>query len=494
MANNWTDASLRKILDENFKDYLFIIASNREPYLHTYNDQGKIVCKHSVGGVSMVFDSIMKKTQGIWVAYGGSKADKETADEHGHVPVPPGKPKYILKRVWMTAEERAGYYDGFANSALYFLNLNIFVMPKFDEADWKMYKKINKRFAQNILEEVKDRKALVWLQDYHTTLVAKYIREKNQDIELGFFCHTPWPTYEIFRICPWAKEILEGILSNDLVGFHRHQFAYNFLKCVSRIVEAKVDFENMTVGYKGRTIQIGKFPISIDYRSINNYLTANKVSGKEASKYVTSPYEILAVGVDRLDHTKGIPMRLKAIGKFLHDNPGYRNKFVYLGICAPSRTDLEKYRDLREEITKEAEKVNKRYGNAGWQPVHLVNEVIDNEDVIRLLNQADLCLVTPLDDGMNLVAKEFVAANNGKGALVLSKLIGAADELKEAYMVNPYDIPGTANKIKQAIEDDPAAKAERMKKMKETVESRNVFRWAGKFLLEMARVKTARKK
>ncbi|MEI6144199.1 MAG: trehalose-6-phosphate synthase [Candidatus Berkelbacteria bacterium] len=495
MANNtWNDSTIDKILKDNFLDYSFIIASNRQPYLHTFDDKGKVVCKTTVDGISMVFDSIMRKNQGTWVSYGGSVADKLAVDSKDHVMVPPQKPRYTLRRIWMSEEERLGYHKGFSSSTLYFLSLNVFIMPKFSESDWKNYKKVNRRFANAIYQEVGDKNALVWLQDYHLSLTAKFLREKSPKLSIGYFWHIPWPTYEVFRINPWGREVLEGMLGNDLIGFHRHQFVHNFLKCVSRMIEAQVDYETLTIKYRGRTIQVGTFPISVDYKGIETFVKNEKVNSSLIKKYIDKRCEILALGVDRLDPTKGIPKRLLAIERFLQKYPQYHNKFVYLGICAPSRTELEQYKELAEEVNEIAGRINKKFATDKWQPVYIVNKIVEHDEVLRLQYLADICLLTPLDDGMNLVAKEYVAANKGHGALILSKLVGAVDELKESYKVNPYDISEVARTIAEVIETNSEQKAKRMKSMKETVESRNLYRWAGKFLLEMARLKSTNKK
>lgn len=485
----WNKESIRKILRENFKDHLFVIVSNREPYLHTYNKNSKAVCKPSIGGVSVAFDAIMRCTKGVWVAYGGSLADKETVDKKDHVFVPPNSPRYLLRRIWMTNKEKKGYYDGFSNEALWPLCHVAFIRPKFDQHDWEAYKEINKRFAEAVLEEIKGRKALVWIQDYQLALVSKYIREKRPDIAIAQFWHIPLPDNETFRICPWKKEILAGLLSNDLLGFHRIYHVSNFFQNILAELEANVNTEDSVISFSGRKTEIKAFPISVDYEEISTYISKNKGTKENVKKYVSGNYKILALGVDRVDYTKGIPERMAAIDRFLEKYPQYQGKFTYLGIGAPSRMSIDSYHNLNKKVNIIVNQINKKYAKNNWQPIYFVNKVVDRNEILKIANIADICMVTPLDDGMNLVAKEYVAANNGKGSLFLSSFIGAAKELTDAFLVSPYDIEGMADALKKVIETPIEEKKDRMKKMKAVVKERNLFRWAGKFLLEMAKIK-----
>jgi len=482
----WDKELLKETLEEKFKDHVFVIVSNREPYIHTLDKNGKVVFKASIGGVSIIFDSILQKTKGIWVAYGGSLTDRAAADDKGHVHVPPKNPKYLLKRVWMTEKEKKGYYDGFSNETLWPLCHVAFVRPFFRLEDWKLYQRVNKKFADAVLEEIEGKKALVWIQDYQLALVSKYLREKRPDLTIAHFWHIPWPTYEIFRICPWRKEILEGLLSNDLIGFHRYHHAENFLQNVSAELEANIDNEDMVISFKKRKTKIGAFPISVDYSEITKILSGYKKDDDFIAKFVPQKYKYLALGVDRLDYTKGIPNRLLAISRFLEKYPEYQGKFTYLGIEAPSRMTIDAYKRLTKEVRTLVDEINKKFATPSWQPICLVNEVVEREKILKLGYSADLCIVTPLDDGMNLVAKEYVVANKGDGALLLSNFVGASKELSESFFINPYDVEGMADKIKEALECPTVEKKKRIMRMKEIVKDRNVFRWAGKFLIEVS--------
>lgn len=487
----WTKESLKRIIKENFAGYKFILASNREPFLHIYDEgkKQKIICKRSVGGVSVALDSVMRATQGTWIAYGGSAADKEVVDKLDHIQVPTNNPKYTLRRVWMTESERRGYYEGFSNETLWPICHAVFMRPTFKESDWLAYKKINKRFANAILEEIKDKKAIVWIQDFQLSLVTEYIKDKRPDVLIGQFWHIPWPTYEIFRTCPWKKEILNGLLANDLLGFHRFYHVDNFLNNVDREMESNINKEDLMVNYKNHKTKVGFFPISVDYEKIVNYVKNTKNNKKMIEKYVKSPYKYLAIGIDRIDYTKGIVNRLLAIEKFLEMYPSYKGKFVYFGIGSPSRSGISTYRKLSKEIRRQVLRINNKFAQKNWQPIYYLEEIMDRQDLLKICQKADLCLVTSLDDGMNLVSKEYVVANKGDGALILSSFTGAAKELTDAFLINPYDIKETAESIKKAIETPRKEKIKRMTNMKKIIKNRNIFRWASKFLLELSKLK-----
>ena len=486
----WNKERLVKTIQEEFDGSQLVIISNREPYLHDYAPDGKIKARRSVGGVSISFDSILRATKGLWVAYGGSKADKASVDENDQVKLPPGSERYTLKRVWMTKEELDGYYNGFANGALWPLCHVVFVTPNYVPQDWRYYVKINRRFAEKTIETLDKSQAVIWIQDYHFTLLPKYLRKLRSDLIIGQFWHIPWPTYEIFRICPWKKDILEGMLGNDLIGFHRSFHARNFLDAVARELEANVDYDNMTIRYKGRQTRVTVQPVGVDAEDIRERLnrTTDKTSATLAG--ITTKDRIIAVGIDRIDYTKGIPQRLQAIDCFLEKYPKYKGKFTYIGIGSPSRTSIPSYRSLMREVQRTVDRINTKYATKSWQPIHYIPEYVSRNDTLTLLRDADLGLVTSLDDGMNLVAKEFVAANQKNGMLVLSEFTGAAKDLSDAILVNPYDEDALVESIRSAIEMDPAERERRMTNMKKRVSDNNLFRWAGKFLLKLGNGKS----
>lgn len=484
----WNEQSLDNVIKDNYKGYKVVIASHRQPYIHDYDEHGKLIVKSSVGGVSVTFDSIMKATHGVWVATGDTQADRDVTDKQGRVKIREQKSHYTLRRIWLEEADRKGYYDGFSNQAIWPMCHVAFVRPKFSESDWRAYKKVNRRFADAILEEIHGHKAVVWIQDYQLALVAQYVKEKRPDVIVAQFWHIPWPTQEIFRICPWGHEIIQGLLHNDLLGFHRNYQATNFLRCVSAQIESIVNHEEMTVLYKKHLTRIGNFPISIDAADIK--ARAKRVnSQKVLKKYLPEKPEILAIGVDRVDYTKGIPNRLQAVEKLLESNPNLRRKFVYLGIGSPSRINIPEYQALNQTIKKLVEEINARFGTKDWTPIHYVARTAERNDIIALSKIADLALVTPLDDGMNLFAKEFVAANDGHGALILSYFTGVARSLPDSFLVNPYNIANIAETMGKVIHLPVEEKRARMKKMKAEVAERNVFRWAGKYLIALAAIK-----
>ena len=487
----WSKESLQKAIKERMKDYHFIIASNREPYIHEYSGK-KIKCVKAVSGLVIALDPVMQASGGMWVASGSGDADRDVVDEQNKIRVPPEKPYYTLKRVWLSKEEENGFYYGYSNQALWPLSHITYEKPVFNADDWQYYKKVNKRFAESILEEITDEKCFIWLQDYHLTLAAKYIKEKRSDAVISLFWHIPWPNPEVFRICPQKKEVLEGLLSNDLLGFHIRYHCHNFLSTIEDELEAKVNWEDLSVTYQGHTTLVRPFPISVDYQGISQQARSSEV--KQAMENIPDsidpPYEILAVGIDRVDYTKGILERIKAVDRFLEKYPQYQGKFVFLQFGALSRIHIKSYKQLIDNIQALAEEVNWKYGKGYWYPIVVKNIRLDYASHLALYRAADLCLVSSLHDGMNLVAKEFIAANvDKKGVLILSQFTGASREYsREAVMVNPYDPDGFADAIKYAIEMSGKEKKERMEKMRQILEENNIYRWAGKFISNLLKL------
>ena len=491
----WTKESLKEVIREKLKDHLFVVVSNREPYSHTYNGK-KIKCSRAVSGLVTPLDYIMRTTKGIWVAAGSGDADKEASDEKGEVIVPPGNPRYTLKRVWLSEKETECYYCGFSNDTLWPLCHIAHIRPNFSKKSWDCYKRVNEKFADVILEKVGNKKAFVWIQDYHFALLAKFLKKKNPNLVVAQFWHTPWPAAEIFKICPWKKEIMEGLLANDLLGFHLNYYGKNFFDSVAEELEAKIDYENFKVSYKNHQTIVKAFPISVDYQLISSLSGRSRISRKKLTeKYISGNYKYLCFSVERADYTKGIIERLQAIDLFLEKYPKYQGKFVYLGIIPQSRIQVPAYRNLFKEIISLAEEINWKHSSNSWSPIILTDDAFDSEDLIPFFKNANVCMVTSLDDGMNIVAKEFVAAANPKkGMLILSQFTGAARELDDAVIVNPYDIEQMADAIKTALEMPRKERLERMNKMKEVVEENNVYRWASKFILELSDLKPPEKK
>jgi len=474
--SKWDKDRLYHLVQEKLGDHLFLVVSNREPYIHTMSGD-KVVCNRPVSGLTEALDPVMRASKGTWIAYGSGDADKKVVDSHDRVAVPPEKPEYTLRRVWLTEDEVEGFYLGFSNEALWPLCHVTFTPPLFRESDWNTYKKVNKVFAEAVLQEVADRKAMVLVQDYHFALVSRLIKEQNPKITVGQFWHIPWPTHEIFRTCPWQEEILDGLLGNDLLGFHIQPFGDNFLDSVGHNLKAKIDRNKHSVTYKGKTTLVQPFPISVDFDSLSQYAGTEAVEREMDSlrRELHLEGKYIGVGMDRMDYTKGIPERLQALDKFFEEFPSYKGKVVFIQAGMPSRTRIERYQEVNQRIEDLMNSLNDKYS---WKPVIPMTRQLSHVTLSALRRLANFCVVSSLHDGMNLVAKEFVSSRvDGDGVLILSRFTGAATELKEALLINPYDIGGFARKIKEALEMPEAERRRRMKAMRQVVADNNIYRW-----------------
>ena len=478
----------REIIESKLNGYEFFILSNREPYIHVHTHEG-IKCKIPAGGLTAALDPIMQACGGTWIAGGSGDADRGHVDEHDRVMVPPSDPKYTLRRVWMSKDEVDKYYFGFANQVLWPLCHCVFQKPIYDLSFWEGYKHSNELFAKATLEEMKGEKVFVWFQDYHLALAPKLIKSKK-DILSGHFWHIPWPHWETFMTCPWAEEILEGLLANNLIGFHLKNHCINFLGSVEHILGAEVDYKELTAKYDDHEVRVRPFPISIDFDVVDKLARTDDV--KKAMEWIRSPeyipHEFIAAGVDRVDYTKGIMERFQAIDRFLEKYPEYQNRFVYVEAAALSRTRVPAYMKLNEEIEELVDNINWKYERGYWKPIKYIERTLDYNKLLGLYRAADMFIVSSLQDGMNLVAKEFVAANVNHGVLVLSQFAGAAEELKDAVIVNPYDIESFADAIKMSIEMSDKEKQERMENMRKTVRENNIYNWMENFILESSKL------
>jgi trehalose 6-phosphate synthase len=403
-------------------------------------------------------------------------------DEHNRIAVPPGKPEYTLRRVWLTEEEVDGFYLGFANQAFWPLCHVTFTPPDYREDWWETYKKVNAIFADAVMDEVGNQKAVVLVQDYHFALLSGYLKKRNPDLTVGQFWHIPWPAYEMFRTCPWHEEILEGMLGNDLMGFHTRSFCDNFIDSVERSLEAMTDRENSAIVRQGNTTVVETFPISVDFDGLA--VQANTEAVEKEMANLTKEFNLegkyLGVGMDRMDYTKGIPERLLALDRFLEENPEYRGKVVFIQAGMPSRTRIDTYQQIGQRIDDLMDGINRKYGTGSWRPVVPMTRQLSHDTLNALRRLARFCVVSSLHDGMNLVAKEYVSARvDGDGVLILSRFTGAAVEMQDALLINPYDIGGFAAKIKEAIEMPEAERRRRMKNMREVVAGNNIYRWGG---------------
>ena len=484
----WTRENLQKLIKDKMSDYLFVVVSNRQPYVHVLK-KGKVECQRGAGGVITALDPVMQACDGIWVAYGGGEADRKATDDKGRIKVPPQDPSYTLKRVWLTKEEVDGHYYGYSNQALWPLCHMVFQRPVFKIDDWKYYCQVNKKFADAVLEEVGRRKAFIWIQDYHLTLLPKYLREAaGSQLIIAHFWHIPWPNYEAFRICPQKHEILEGLLSNDLLGFHIRYHCDNFLDVVDREIESKIDRERFSVIRQDHETIIRPYPISVDFEGTNKFSDSREV--KSAMKELSDEYGLVGhkvlVGLDRLDYTKGIPERLLAIGRLLDNHPELKEKIVFIQMGEISRIHIPKYKTLNDEINSLVEEINWKHSSDSWKPIIMVRRHLSFDELIAFYRLGDLCIVSSLQDGMNLVAKEFLSSRSDEGGmLVLSQFSGAARELSDAILINPYDRNQFSEALFEALNLSREDSGKRINKMREVVKQNNIYRWAGKVLSEL---------
>ncbi|HTT07630.1 MAG TPA: trehalose-6-phosphate synthase [Gammaproteobacteria bacterium] len=490
----WTRARLRAhAIDCLGENRQLVVVSNREPYMHQLDgNQPRMIIP--AGGLVTALDPVLRACGGLWVAHGGGDADRQTADKHGRLTVPPDDARYTLRRVWLSREEEQGYYYGFSNEGLWPLCHLAHERPVFRASDWEHYVKANQRFAAAVLQEIGDGGAVVLVQDYQLALLPGILKAARPDLRVGLFWHIPWPNPEAFRICPWRSEILQGMLGADLIGFHLQQYCNNFLDTVDRMLEARLDWDHFAVELRGHTSHVRPFPISVqrwtERRVPGNDKLSQMISELKQQNKING--ERIAVGVDRLDYTKGIPERFRAVARFLEKYPQHRERFTFVQLGAPSRTHIRRYREHLAGLEALADEINWKYQTDTWKPIHFLIGHHDAATVYAFMRMASICIVSSLHDGMNLVAKEYVVAkDDNDGALILSEFAGAARELSDAQIINPYDIEQFADAIRDAIEMDPAERRTRMERMRRVVDEHNVYRWAAGFLTELAATRTA---
>ena len=484
----WSRDRLVSLLSERLEGVRVVAVANREPYFHVREgDQLRWI--RPASGLVTALDPIMRATGGVWIAHGGGTGDRETADERGCLPVPPEHPSYTLRRIWLTEDEEQGYYYGFANRALWPLCHIAYTRPVFDAADWEQYQRVNARFAEAVLEEIEGSPAIVLVQDYHFALLPRLVKARRPDAVISHFWHIPWPHREAFRICPWQEELLDGLLGSDLLGFHVQLHCNNFLETADRLIESRVDYEQFSVTRNAHETKVRPFPISIDMDSVSQNGRARVDVQSFKKSFGLKDDWAIAVGVDRMDYTKGIPERFRAVNRFLERYPEWRNRFVFLQLGAPSRTQIREYRELNEEIDGLARHINRKHGSDGWNPICLVRAHHGVEDVFAAYRAAGVCVVSSLHDGMNLVAKEFVAArDDNQGVLILSPFTGAAREMPEALLVNPYATDQFADAPNSALTMPADEQKRRMQRLRAQVAEHNIFRWAGLLLTETFRL------
>jgi trehalose 6-phosphate synthase len=490
----WTPERLRVHVRSKLGDRPFFVVSNREPYTHSYRGN-KVEVSVPASGLVTAIEPILRTCQGMWLAHGSGDADRETVDERNCLPVPPDDPQYTLKRVWLTRGEEEGYYFGFSNEGLWPLCHIAHTRPVFRAKDWEHYQAVNRKFADALLQEMEGmEEPVVLVQDYHFALLPRLIKDKVPGARVAIFWHIPWPNPEAFGICPWQGELLEGLLGADLVGFHVQSHCNNFLETVDRVVESKVNWERFTAERGGHLTQVRPLPISVAClespepdRTLRPSPSMDraallKENGVEAKH--------MGIGVDRVDYTKGILERFQGLERFFERYPAYLKQFTFVQIGAPSRTHIKRYHELLAEVEAEADRINWRFQTNQWKPILYLNRHHSHQEIQRYYKAADLCMVTSLHDGMNLVAKEYVAArDDDQGALILSRFTGACHELRDALIVNPYDIEQLAEAIRFALVMDPAEKSARVHRMRQIVKSFNVYRWAADLITDLCEIR-----
>jgi len=491
-TNGWSPARLKHTLAEALHGERVVVLANREPYIHERDAAGDLLIKHPASGLVTALEPVLRACSGVWVAHGSGSADRETVDARSRLRVPPGEESYMLRRVWLTPEQEQGYYYGIANEGLWPLCHTAHTRPVFTSEAFRHYRDVNRAFARAVLDEVDSDDPIVFVQDYHFALASRMIRERLPRATILMFWHIPWPNAERFGICPYRDEILDGMLGASIVGFHTQHDCNNFVDSVERYLEARTDREHHAVIRNERRTLVRPYPISIEW-PVRWLADAPPVAVCRARVFeeLGLPKDaLLGVGVDRLDYTKGIEERLLAVERLLERRTDLRGRFTFAQLAAPSRTVIERYRELDASVRRLAERINVRFGSGSYRPIVLLSSHHEPPEVFRFYRAADVCYVSSLHDGMNLVAKEFVAARDDeRGALVLSQFTGAARELTEALVVNPYDLDEASAALGAALDMTPHEQRERMRAMRSFVSEFNVYRWAGRMLADAARLR-----
>src|SRR2546422_2904417 len=493
----WGPEALRRILRQDLKGDEVLIVSNREPYVHVRRkDNNVIEIQRPASGLVTALEPIVRACSGTWIAHGAGNADRDTVDKNDHVMVPPEHPAYRIRRVWLTPEEEQGYYYGFANEGLWPLCHIAHTRPVFRAPDWEHYQNVNRRFAEIVADEAHSEDPIILVQDYHFALLPRMIRERLPRATIITFWHIPWPNPEAFGILPWREEILDGMLGSSILGFHTQFHCNNFFDTVDRFLEARVDRETFSISYGGDTTGVRRYPIPIEFPPAALQVQAPVAEGRKRvrERLGLEPDTKIGVGVDRLDYTKGILERFSAVERLLELEPRWVGQFAFIQVAAPSRSSIDEYQNLDAKVRALAARINERFGKGDYQPIILKIEHHDAAQVYELYRASELCYVSCLHDGMNLVAKEFVAARDDEqGVLILSQFTGAARELAEALIVNPYDVEQSAAAMHLGLTMSPDEQRARMRSMRTLVQEFNVFRWAGRMLLDAARMRPRRR-
>lgn len=479
---------LRSLIAQFAASAKIVVVSNREPWVHE-RVAGEIKAVRPASGMVVGLEPVVRAAEGVWIAHGSGSADRHVSDEKGRIQMPPGNPQYTLRRVWLSRKEEAGYYYGVSNRALWPLCHIVYTRPQFSREDWEIYRSVNRRFCDTVLEEIGSEEAIVFIQDYHLALLPRMLKTARPDLKLIQFWHIPWPNREAFRILPWGEELLDGLLGNDVLGFHIQYHCNNFLETVASAVEAKIDYEHFRIFRGGRPTYVRPFPISVDFNQIGRDVEAPEVKQmtenfrRELGESAVGTR--LFVGADRIDYTKGIPERLTAFDLMLKRHPELLTKVTLVQLAAPSRTHVKEYRDLNDALDDMVDEINWRHQTEDWYPVHFLRAHHDYHAVLAAYRMADVLIVTSLHDGMNLVAKEFIASRtDGDGVIVLSNYTGCARELDDALLVNPFDLDQLADVLYEAYRMPDEDRRQRMARLRGKVGNHSVFDWAAQIFGE----------
>jgi trehalose-6-phosphate synthase len=482
------------------------IIANREPYIHQRKND-KIDVVRPASGLVTALEPILRQCGGLWVAHGSGTADADVVDENNEVAVPPASPKYKLRRVWLTKEEEAGYYYGFSNEGFWPLCHLAHNRPIFRLSDWEQYKTVNQKFTDSIPESSMTDDSLILVQDYHFAMLPRMLRSRvdarnaqganHAHPKVGLFWHIPWPNPETFGICPWNEELLRGMLGADVIGFHTQYHCNNFLETCNRYLEARIDYEHFTVTMENHVTQIRAFPIGIDTSPVR-FITDQEKDDLKLKYGIKARY--VAVGVDRLDYTKGLIERVEGVERFLEKYPDYVGQFSLVQMGSPSRSQIPAYRLLAEQLEAVVNRVNERFGEKVpegdnsvaakdvYKPVIFLATHHEWDEIQYFYQMGDICMVTSLHDGMNLVAKEYVWCQRpDRGSLILSKFTGASRELTDAFIVNPYSTEEVADAIANSITMSSEERFRRMSSMRDKVRSRSAYHWASDLIRALIR-------
>ena len=460
-----------------FADTGLVVVSNREPYEHRWGeDVGEIRVKRPAGGLTSALDPLLQAVGGVWIAWGSGDADAAVVDEDDRVRVPPEAPKYTLRRLWLDQHDVNRYYLGFANQFLWPLCHFRPALTRVRARYWERYRRVNRRFAEAVVDEARNGRAAVWFQDYHLALAPALVRARRPDLALAHFWHIPWPPLEIFDVTPQGSALIGGLLANDLLGFQLDSHRAHFLRCAQALLNAEVDWESSTASLGGHTCHVRAFPISIDAGQFIRDAEAGAEAAERLRTRYCPPGGQLGIGVDRMDYSKGLPEKLKALDFLWERYPEFRGRFTFVQVAVPSRTDIEAYDELTQKVERLAWEINDRYATADWQPVHLIKQSLPADRLAALYRSADVCVVASLRDGMNLVAKEFIVSQlDDRGVLLLSKFAGAVEELTDAIEVNPYDPEDFSMLLRDALSMPREERAARLERMRDSL--RTIYDW-----------------